>query len=619
MIMVKRYVVFLILAGLLAGCQASMQSVTVNADRENGTTASLTEESALEEDGSSVRTLPKVDAQDGQERYPEGEALESGEAEEVCIVPQDPETLEDMELLSDADTQPPEDEGVTAVEKDPVYDLPVVENDKVRYFIDYYAKRGNRGFRRWLERSGRYLPMMQAIFVEEGLPKDLAYLAMIESGFNARACSRANAVGPWQFIASTGRMYGLDNNWWRDERRDPVKATRAAARHLRDLHTRFDGNWPLAIAAYNAGAGKVSQAIRRTGTRDFWKISRTRHLRSETRNYLPKLYAVLHIAKNPAKYGFENISYQTPLAFDEVPLPGSTDLDIVARLCNVSYREIQQLNPELKRGCTPPDVKDYPIRIPAGQREAFLTAYADIPASRRANYRHYRIRSGDTLGALAMRYGIKTRDIMSLNRIKNPRTLRVGRDLILPLRPDYTSAPMAALGDDYIHSRTRTYKVRKGDSLWRIARRFGVSTGQLAAWNGMRSDDVLRPGKILKVTGDSSVPTRTAKVYRVRSGDSLWTIARKLDVTVNQLCGWNGLQRDTVLKPGMALKHAGTSVASQPRKIIYHVRSGDSLWSISRRFDLAVVQIRNWNNLGRNHVLKPGQKLTLLVGDDHRG
>jgi membrane-bound lytic murein transglycosylase D len=331
------------------------------------------------------------------------------------------------------------------------------------------------------------------------------------------------------------------------------------------------------------------------------------------------LYAVLHIAKNPAKYGFENISYQTPLAFDEVPLPGSTDLDIVARLCNVSYREIQQLNPELKRWCTPPNVKDYPIRIPAGQREAFLTAYADIPANRRANYRHYRIRSGDTLGALAMRYGIKTRDIMSLNRIKNPRTLRVGRDLILPLRPDYTSAPIAALGDDYTHSRTRTYKVRKGDSLWHIARRFGVSTGQLAAWNGMRSDDVLRPGKVLKVAGDSSAPTRTAKVYRVRTGDSLWTIARKLGVTVNQLCAWNGLQRNTVLKPGMNLKHAGTPVASRPRKIIYHVRSGDSLWSISRRFDLAVVQIRNWNNLSRNHVLKPGQKLTLLVSDGHRG
>lgn len=617
--MLKRCGLVILVAGLLAGCQTSMQSVAVSGVDEQ--TDSLRVEAVA---GSSLKqTTAKVDGATDNLTEDDVQAVDAGleteDALNLCVVPVDPETLEDMELLSDVDKKPPEDEGDTAVEKDPVYDLPVVENDKVRYFIDYYAKRGSRGFRRWLERSGRYLPMMQAVFAEEGLPLDLAYLAMIESGFNVKACSRANAVGPWQFIASTGKMYDLHNEWWRDERRDPVKATKAAARHLRDLHARFNGDWPLAIAAYNAGPGKVSQAIRRTGSRDFWKISRGKHLRAETRNYLPKLFAVLHIAKSPGKYGFENLCYQAPLVYDEVELPSSTDLDIVARLCDVKYEDIQKLNPELKRWCTPPGIKNYRLRIPAGKRDAFLKAYVKIPANRRANYRHYRVRSGDTLGALAVRYGIRSRDIMVLNRIKNPRALRIGSDLILPLRPDYSKTPVATLGDDYVRSKTRSYKVRKGDSLWRIARRFNVSTAQLAAWNGMRVNAVLRPGKVLRVAGGSSRRTVVTGSYRVRSGDNLWTIAKKRNVTVSQLCAWNGLGKNSLLKPGMVLKFSGTTGSEKSRRIIYKVRSGDSLWSISRRFDLAIGQIRSWNNLGQKHVLQPGQKLTLLVGADHRG
>ncbi|ABA89283.1 lytic transglycosylase, SLT, LysM, LysM, LysM and LysM domain-containing [Syntrophotalea carbinolica DSM 2380] len=617
--MLKRYGLVILVAGLLAGCQTSMQSVAVGGGDEPADSVRMeaVADSGMEQPP--TRGLGAADDVKDNDVPAVESGLETEDALNVCEVPVDPETLEDMELLSDVDKKPPEDEGDTAVERDPVYDLPVVENDKVRYFIDYYTKRGSRGFRRWLERSGRYLPMMQAVFAEEGLPLDLAYLAMIESGFNVKACSRANAVGPWQFIASTGKMYDLHNEWWRDERRDPVKATRAAARHLRDLHARFNGDWPLAIAAYNAGPGKVSQAIRRTGSRDFWKISRGKHLRAETRNYLPKLFAVLHIAKSPAKYGFENLRYQAPLVYDEVALPSSTDLDIVARLCDVKYEDIQNLNPELKRWCTPPGIKNYRLRIPAGKREAFMKAYAKIPANRRANYRHYRVRSGDTLGALAVRYGIRSRDIMLLNRIKNPRALRIGSDLILPLRRDYSKAPVAALGDDYVRSKTRSYKVRNGDSLWRIARRFNVSTAQLAAWNGMAVNGVLRPGKVLKVAGGASRKLVLTGTYRVRSGDNLWTIARKRNVTVSQLCAWNGLSKNSLLKPGMVLKLAAAGGSVKSRKIIYKVRSGDSLWSISRRFDLAIGKICSLNNLGRKHVLQPGQKLTLLVGDDHRG
>lgn len=615
--MTKRLLGALLLTGLLAGCQMPGRSLS-GSDRADNPEAS--QAATASDDGRISQTIPSLSAgSDLENGVADENALPVGEDSEVCPVSQDPETMEDMALLSDSNVQPPEDEGETAVEKVPLYDLPVVENEKVRYFIDYYAHRGSHGFRRWLERSGRYLPMMQAIFAEEGLPQDLAYLAMIESGFNEKACSRANAVGPWQFIASTARIYGLQSDWWRDERRDPVKATRAAARHLRDLHARFEGDWNLAIAAYNAGGGKVSQAVRRSGTRDFWAISRKKYLRAETRNYLPKLYAVLHIAKEPGKYGFENLDYQPPLSYDKVVLPSSTDLDIVASLCKVSYEEIQKLNPELKRWCSPPRVKGYKLRIPEGKREAFLRSYAEIPADRRANYCHYRIRSGDTLGALALRYGIRTRDIMTMNRIRNPRNLQVGADLVLPLRPDYTRRPVAMLTEDVTPSRPRTYKVRSGDSLWRIAHRFGVTTGQLAAWNGLRAGAVLKPGKVLKIAGGSARAEPPAGEYKVRSGDNLWTIARRLGVTTAQLCAWNGLRRNDILKPGMTLKISGVPAPRNSRKIIYQVRSGDSLWSISRRFDLSVSQIRDWNHLDKGHVLQPGQKLTLLVSDDGQG
>ena len=616
--MAKRYIVFL-LVGLMAGCQMPVRPAAGPSDAGKKSPARA---GVAAKNAGLVKSLAGLAVTDGLDGVVDEEELNADEAEDVtdgCLVSVDPETLEDMELLSDVDKLPPEDEGVTAVEGEQVYDISVVENEKVRYFIDYYANRGSRGFRRWLERSGRYLPMMQAIFAEEGLPRDLAYLAMIESGFNEKACSRANAVGPWQFMAGTGKMYGLQNEWWRDERRDPVKSTIAAARHLKDLYARFDGDWNLAIAAYNAGAGKVSQAIRRSETRDFWKISRGGHLAAETRNYLPKLFAVLHIAKNPLKYGFDNIQYQAPLAYDEVILTSSTDLDIVARLCGVGFDDIQKLNPELKRWCTPPGIKDYKLRIPAGKRDDFLTAYAEIPANQRANYSHYRIRSGDTLGALAARFGIKTRDIIALNHIKNPRGLRIGTDLILPLNPDYAQNPIRSLGDDYVRTPTRNHMVRQGDTLWKIARRYDMTPRQLAVQNGMSVNSVLRPGKILKVAGNASAPSGATEKYTVRSGDNLWTIAKRFGVSTDRLCAWNDLSRTGVLKPGMVLNLFGVAKGKQPRKIVYQVRSGDSLWSISRRFSLSVGKIRNWNNLANNQVLRPGQKLTLHVGSDHRG
>jgi membrane-bound lytic murein transglycosylase D len=487
--------------------------------------------------------------------------------------PLDAETLADNKLLQGVDQVPPEDPGVSIAHQEPVYDFPIVENEKVRYFIDYYTGRARKTFTIWLERSGRYLPMMQEIFAEAGLPKDLAYLAMVESGFNDKAYSWAHAVGPWQFIESTGRRYGLKNDWWHDERRDPEKATRAAAHFLSDLYESFDGDWYLAVPSYNAGPGKLRQAIKRYKTRDFWEISRGKYLKAETKNYLPKLLAVILIAKQPEKYGFTDLKYQEPIAYDRSVLPSSTDLEVIARLSGSSYESIKKLNPELKRWCTPPAHKGFEVRLPSGTQAAFAEKYAQLPKQERANYVRHKIKSGDTLLALSKRYGVRVQDIKRLNSIRNTRTIQIGTNLIVPLNPDSNGKkPLAELKDDYKRSRLSRYTVRSGDSLWKISRKFNVTEKQLRVWNKLGWSNTIRPGQRLIVS---------SKAKRAKT-------SKKRIATVKKTNG-------------------------PLTKVVYKVRPGDTLWAIGREFAVETVQIRSWNNLAENHVLKPGENLTLHV------
>jgi membrane-bound lytic murein transglycosylase D len=492
------------------------------------------------------------------------------------VEPLDAETLADNQLLQGEDQLPPEDPGQVLAHEEPIYDFPVVENDKVRYFVDYYSGRAKNTFRIWLERSGRYLPMMSAIFAEAGLPKDLAYLAMVESGFNDKAYSWAHAVGPWQFIESTGRHYGLQNDWWHDERRDPEKATRAAARFLSDLYTAFDGDWYLAVASYNAGPGKLRQAVKRYNSRDFWELCRGEYLQDETKNYLPKLLAVLLIAKQPDKYGFVDLEYHEPIAYDTVSLPSNTDLEVIARLSASDYQLIKKLNPELKRWSTPPEAKDYLVRLPVGSKDVFWEAYTKLPKRQRANYSRHKVKSGDTLLALAKRHGVRVQDIQRLNGIRNARALQIGTDLIVPLNPaaNGTNA-LAELKDDFKRSRKVSYKVRSGDSLWKISRKFNVTEKQLRVWNRLGWSNVIRPGQHL-IVSSKAAPVKTAAVKATAA------------------------QRGSL------------------KQVVYKVRPGDTLWAIGREFAVKTGQIRSWNNLAENHVLQPGEQLTLHVSSGSR-
>jgi len=296
--------------------------------------------------------------------------------------------------------------------------------------IEIFTKDIKGRFARYLERSGKFIRMMKNILREEGVPEDMAYLPLIESGYNTKAYSRMRAAGPWQFIAGTAKRYGLKVDWWVDERRDPVKSTRAAARYLRDLHDMFD-SWSLAMAGYNAGENKILRAIRRTGSNDFWRLIKTRHLRWETKNYVPKFIAARVIAVDPEKYGFEDLNYESDFVYDEVTLQGPVTLDILARSAGTTVKAIKELNPELRRWSTPP-VKEYKLRIPRGTREKFL---ASLPKTKgdRFSAEVYKVRRGDTISGISKRTGVPTSVIISDNKLNRRGFIKAGQRLIIPL------------------------------------------------------------------------------------------------------------------------------------------------------------------------------------------
>ncbi|MCP5467786.1 MAG: LysM peptidoglycan-binding domain-containing protein [Deltaproteobacteria bacterium] len=293
------------------------------------------------------------------------------------------------------------------------WDIPYTHNEYVQKWINYYTGKGRKHLTRHLARSGRYIPYIHQVLAQYGMPKDIAYLSMIESGFNVRAKSWASAVGPWQFIRSTGAMYGLNVDYYVDERRDPEKATHAAARHLKDLYNEF-GDWYLAFAAYNAGSGKVRGAIRRDGN-NYWDMVRGSYLRQETKDYVPKLLAAAEIAKNPEKYGFTNIRYQSYIPMDVVYMKGPTDLEVAAECAGVDPDLIRLLNPELLHDITPPHISNYALKIPKGTKSQFQKQYAALKPHQRSRTVFYTTQKGDTVNSVASRYGVSIQNLVKAN------------------------------------------------------------------------------------------------------------------------------------------------------------------------------------------------------------
>jgi membrane-bound lytic murein transglycosylase D len=455
------------------------------------------------------------------------------------------------------------------------YDIPIDVNEAVVRYIRFFQSAEVRPhFVRWLARSHRYAPRFRGILREEGLPEDTVYLAMVESGFAHRATSRARAVGAWQFIAATGKRFGLRQDFWVDERRDPEKAARAAALFLKELYLQH-GDWRLAWAAYNAGPGRISRA-RKLGYPGFWEMARAKRvLPAETRAYVPKIMAAAIVAKHAEAFGFEDgeLEPERWIDYREVMVPRTTELSFVAEAARVHVDVLLDLNPELRRTCTPP--RTYAVKIPRHRAEVFAESWPRIAerAARTAVARH-QVRRGETLAAIARAYGVQPALVTTLNKLRS-RRLRTGTVLVIPLgsvpRREAEAVARRSVPPD------GKVRVRRGDSLWSIARRRGVTVRELARWNGIRDPerDALRAGCVLAVAPRSQAPaTRigrapgadrakrrptaaasTAREVRVQPGDSLWSLARRFGVTIRELAEWNGIRR-----PHRHTLHAGRTL-----------------------------------------------------------
>lgn len=312
------------------------------------------------------------------------------------------------------------------------YDVPIVYNELINDYIVFFQTRLRDRFELWLARSGQYTVLMRDILREHQLPEDLVFLALIESGFNPKAFSRAKAAGPWQFIQGTGKRYGLRIDQWIDERRDPVKSTVAAAKYLKDLFGIF-GSWPLSMASYNAGEGRIMRAMARTKSEDFWELKQTRHIRPETKNYVPKYMAATMIARNPQKYGFD-IEYHSPFTYDEVEIPKATPLKTIAKAAGVTIAEIKTYNPELKKEMTPPGYPRYRLKLPTGTRETFLANFTASPEKepKNSDAQKHRISKGETLSSIARKYDVSIGSLLQANALGRNSTIKAGHYLIIP-------------------------------------------------------------------------------------------------------------------------------------------------------------------------------------------
>ena len=404
---------------------------------------------------------------------------------------------EQVESSNDYELKLPEEEL-------PQSDIPLTVNYKVEYFINYFQGPARKSFAKWLSRSERYIPMMKQVLKEVGLPEDLVYLAMIESGFSPHAYSVAAAVGPWQFISGTGKRYALRIDPWIDERRDPLKSTIAAALYLKELYSLFNKDWYLAAAGYNAGENKILRAIDMYSSRDFWQLSQGSYLKRETKDYVPKLLAAAIVAKEPARYGFADVAYLPPIEFDTVVIPTKTDLDVIAALVGVSTENIRELNPALRKGCTPPNYPNYELKIPKGKKEIFQLEYAKIPQEKlhveKTVYARYKAGKKDTLASIARRFGAKPEEIAALNHLKEGSKLR-GKVLTLPV-PEETAASLpeperrnSKVAEARKKEFVKYYTVKHGDTIHSVAKRFNVTARIIVAWNNLRGKFALNPGK----------------------------------------------------------------------------------------------------------------------------
>ena len=509
---------------------------------------------------------------------------------------------------------------------------PRPNNSRVARAIDWYRKHPAY-LLRMTRRARPYLAFIVREVERRDMSMEFALLPVVESAFRELAYSRAGASGLWQFMPSTGRRYGLKQDWWYDGRRDVVESTRAALDYLTELLQEFDDDPLLAVAAYNWGEGNVRRAVARNRSRgkptDVWSL----RLPRETRSHVSRLLAIAAIVDEPDRYGVVLESIPDRAHFAQIPLDRQIDLGVAAGLAGITLRELRRLNPGFKRSATGPG-GPHRLQIPSDAVERFTARLSNFrPPENESRWARYEIVRGDTLGAIARRYGTSIEALMQINGLRSDRIL-AGRHLMVPSTIGTLDASRTGNAIQAQFDRAATegptksiHRVNNGDSLWRIARRHDVDLQQLAAWNGLSMETVLQPGQRLTVYREQKArsrfpsPTRSADssdtgpsgmIHVVEYGDTLSEIARRHGTTVLKLTEFNRIEESAVLRPGQRLRLLPVAYSSNPvgrARIRYRVKRGDSLWEISRQFGVSVASLRKWNRLPADEPLMPGREL----------
>lgn len=483
------------------------------------------------------------------------------------------------------------------------------DHELVTRWMDFFMGAGRSTFERWLKRSGRYMDLFRSVLQREGLPPDLVHLVFVESGFNLNARSVSAAVGPWQFVRSTGKLFGLTVDQWVDERKDPEKATVAAARYLKHLYGIF-GDWPLALASYNAGEGTVLRAIKAQGTTNYWDLKLPR----QTEDYVPQFMAALTIARDPARYGFGSVELDDPMAFDEIALRGPVDLRAVARMADCSYEELKTLNPAVLRSAARGAGGITTLRVPPGKGETLMRRLQGGERLPEVNLTlKHKVRKSETLQAIARQYSVSAQDLARINGIGKKRPLRRGMLLTVPasmhapspeiidpatdprastayVPPRTLGLPASLEGHSTTEGRTAVI-VEKGETLASIAERYGVSAQDLMRWNRLKSARVTR-GMRLKI--------RTPEAIQADQGSTDSTQIAELKVPK---------ARHSRSHHAASSRHRSSRVTA---RVSHTVRAGETLSSIARQHGISVAALRKANQIGTSQLRK-GQRLRLPV------
>ena len=502
------------------------------------------------------------------------------------------------------------------------YNIPITYNIRVQKALTaLLSSRKTKWIEKLINRANKYRPFMNEMFEKEGLPTDLTFLPLLESAFNPKAYSPAHASGLWQFIPSTGRVFDMRENYWVDERRDPIKSTQGAIRYFKKLYNQFD-DWYLALASYNCGEGRVARELKKSDEQTYWVLN----LPKETMNYVPLFVAYQIIAKNPHCFGLNVDSTIKGYEFDTVQVSDCIDLNKIAKGINISYDSLKSMNPHIKQWCTPPNMKNVTLYIPKDSKEDYYTFYKTLSNRDKVNWYRYQIQVGDALGSIAQRFDVSLSALKSINKMKSNRII-AGRYIFVPIPANSKIPPNSTSTSNYKGSNYKgkriIHKIKNGESLYTISKKYGVTVKQIIEWNKIKNPSKISVGQKLYIYTNGARVYGDKRYYTVKSGESLYTISRKLGVPMNDLARWNKLStKKPIIHPGEKLifygdpinnSKAQTKATTTPKgdKRYYTVKSGESLYTISKKLGVTVSDLARWNNLNsKKPIIHPGDRLT---------